>query len=122
MVGMQLALEPMIKQATLWIAWGVEFLAALVIAGAALQASVSVLRILRGRSREATPGERIRIQLGQWLSLGLEFELAADILKTAVSPGWNELGQLAAIVVIRTVLNLFLQRDIAAARRRQEEG
>jgi uncharacterized membrane protein len=121
MAGMLQALEPLIKQGTLGIAWSVEFLAALVIAGAALQAGVSVLRILLGRSREAAPGERIRIQLGQWLSLALEFELAADILKTAVSPGWNELGQLAAIVVIRTVLNLFLQHDIAAARRRQEE-
>jgi uncharacterized membrane protein len=42
----------------------------------------------------------------------LEFELAADILNTAVTPTWNEIGKLAAIATLRTALNYFLQRDI----------
>lgn len=44
--------------------------------------------------------------------IGLEFQLAADVVRTAVSPSWQELGQLAVIAGIRTVLNLFLQRDL----------
>jgi uncharacterized membrane protein len=52
------------------------------------------------------------IRLGSWLLLGLEFALAADIVRTAISPTWVELGQLAAIAGIRTVLNYFLERDI----------
>ena len=52
--------------------------------------------------------EGTRLRLGRWLSLALEFQLAADILKTAVAPTWDEIGQLAAIAVLRTALNFFL--------------
>jgi len=49
-----------------------------------------------------------RIRLGHSLSLGLEFLIGADILKSAVSPSWQDLGQLAAIVAIRSVINFLL--------------
>ena len=117
-----IAIESLLKQLTLRLAAGVEFAAALVIAGAALQACYGVLQIALRRRSDPSSSERIRIQLGQWLSLALEFELAADILRTAVAPSWNDIGKLGAIVVIRTVLNLFLQRDIEQARRREEQA
>jgi len=47
-----------------------------------------------------------------WLILALEFELAADIVRSAISPSWSDIGQLGAIAAIRTVLNYFLERDI----------
>jgi uncharacterized membrane protein len=47
-----------------------------------------------------------------WLILGLEFMLAADIVRRAISPAWQQIGQLAAIAVIRTFLNYFLEKDI----------
>lgn len=53
-----------------------------------------------------------RVRLGYWVALSLEFLLAADVLKTAVAPSWNDIGQLAAIATIRTALNYFLERDI----------
>ncbi len=59
--------------------------------------------------------EVTRLRLGRWLSLALEFQLAADILKTAVAPTWDEIGQLAAIAVLRTALNFFLQREVEKA-------
>jgi uncharacterized membrane protein len=49
---------------------------------------------------------------GVWLLLGLEFELAADIIRTVISPTWIQMGQLATIAVIRTFLNYFLERDL----------
>jgi uncharacterized membrane protein len=52
---------------------------------------------------------------GMWLLLGLEFELAADIIGSVVSPTWEEVGKLGAIAVIRTFLNFFLERDLEAA-------
>lgn len=54
----------------------------------------------------------IRVHFGRWLTLALEFLLAADIVRTAVAPSWNDIGKLAAIAVIRTGLNFFLQRDM----------
>jgi len=47
-----------------------------------------------------------------WLVLALEFLLAADILKSAISPTWTEIGQLAAIALIRTFLNYSLGHDL----------
>jgi uncharacterized membrane protein len=53
-----------------------------------------------------------RNHLGHSLSLGLEFLIGADILRTAISPTWQDIGQLGAIVGIRTVLNFFLTREL----------
>jgi uncharacterized membrane protein len=58
----------------------------------------------------------IRLYLGQFLALGLEFQLAADILATAVAPTFQEVQLLAAIVVIRTVLNYFLSKELERER------
>jgi uncharacterized membrane protein len=54
----------------------------------------------------------VRVRLGHALSLGLEFLIGADILKTAVAPSWDDIGQLGAIIGIGTVLNVFLTREI----------
>lgn len=56
--------------------------------------------------------EGVRLLLARFLSLGLEFQLAADILGTAVAPSWAQIGKLAAIAVIRTGLNYFLAREM----------
>ena len=53
---------------------------------------------------------------------GLTFQLAADIIESAFSPGWDEIGRLAAISVIRTFLNYFLERDLAELERREIES
>ena len=65
----------------------------------------------------ATHGERKAIwrRFGLWLLLGLEFELAADIIGSVISPTWQDIGELGAIAVIRTFLNYFLERDLEAA-------
>ncbi len=47
--------------------------------------------------------------------------MAADVLRTAVAPTWSEIGQLAAIVVLRTLLNYFLQKEIDKAEARNAE-
>jgi uncharacterized membrane protein len=56
--------------------------------------------------------EQIRLEFGQTLALSLEFQLAADIVATAVSPTWEDLGKLGVIAGIRTFLNFFLQREV----------
>lgn len=66
--------------------------------------------------------EHVRLLLGRYLALGLEFQLAADILKTAVSPSWTDIEQLAAIAGIRTVLNFFLAREIESAAVMEKRG
>lgn len=63
---------------------------------------------------------RVRLSLARFLVLGLEFQLAADVLRTAISPSFEEIGKLAAIAAIRTVLNYFLNREIAQEQREIE--
>jgi uncharacterized membrane protein len=54
----------------------------------------------------------LRLQLGQSMVMGLEFQVAADILKTALSPTLNEVMLLAALIAVRTALNYFLEREL----------
>jgi uncharacterized membrane protein len=56
--------------------------------------------------------EAIRIKLGSYLVLALEFFIAGDIVKTIITPTWESLGILGAIVVIRTILSYFLTKDL----------
>ncbi|WP_396270066.1 DUF1622 domain-containing protein [Ideonella sp.] len=53
----------------------------------------------------------IRLTLARYLALALEFQLAADVLSTVLSPTWEDLGKLAAIAAIRTTLNHFLAKE-----------
>jgi uncharacterized membrane protein len=105
-------LEDFSKLWTFWLAGGIELCAGLLVGLAALQATIRSLRVFFYASTSAMGTEQVRLNLGRWLALALEFELAADILRTAVAPTWNEIGQLAAIIVLRTALNFFLQREI----------
>ncbi|HXJ88407.1 MAG TPA: DUF1622 domain-containing protein [Candidatus Binatia bacterium] len=105
-------MDEMFKQIAGSIALGVEACAALMIAYGAMQAIVGTVHaIAKGRSRSGQRKE-IWLSFGVWLLLGLEFELAADIVRTAISPTWTDIGQLAAIGVIRTFLNYFLEKDL----------
>jgi uncharacterized membrane protein len=66
--------------------------------------------------------EHVRLTLGRFLALGIEFQLASDILTTAVSPTFDDIGTLGAIAAIRTVLNYFLAQEIERAERMEREG
>ncbi len=109
-----------------WLRWLAEALAlvaeaigAVVVAVARARAAWRYARDLVSRA-EPFPHERIRLGVGRSLALALEFLLAADILRTAIAPSWEEIGKLAAIAALRTLLNFFLQREIEAAARHEE--
>ena len=88
-----------------------ELIAVVVIVIGAIQAiTPSVVGFLRAKTA-VSPLVIFRGFAG-WLVLSLEFLLAADILKSAISPTWNEIGQLAAIAAIRTFLNYSLGHDL----------
>jgi uncharacterized membrane protein len=102
----------------------VELAAAVVIAVAAAEATIKAALLFVNRRSPPSAKTEIRLTLGRWLGVGLEFELAADILRTAVAPTWNEIGQLAAIAAFRTALNYFLGEEIekeASAERQSSE-
>ena len=119
-------MEETFKALTVWLASGTEAAAALVIALATIEAVVRALVLfVPGLPRHVGPREpqdakeEVRLKLGRWLAVALEFTVAADILRTAVAPTWDDIGKLAAVVVLRTVLNYFLQQEIDKAERRE---
>ena len=96
----------------------VEAVGAAIVGFGALATVVIYLLSLFGiRKRSYT---EIRLFLGRYLVLGLEFQLGSDILSTAVAPTIAEIEILAAIVVIRTVLNYFLSKEIEREREEVE--
>lgn len=110
--------EEFVKALTLYLARFVEAASALVIGIAALRALWGyVVDVIRGQAK-AIPKEEIRLSLGRTLALALEFQLAADILKTAVAPTWQDVELLAAIAAIRTGLNYFLEKELRNAETR----
>ncbi|MFI4911329.1 MAG: DUF1622 domain-containing protein [Sedimentisphaeraceae bacterium JB056] len=72
-----------------------------------------------GRSAEAVNASRM--ELGYSFSLALGFLIGASILKTTLAPNWTDIGQLAAIIAIRTILNYFLLHDIATHTEQEDE-
>lgn len=118
-------MDVIFKLWTGYLASGVEAVAGILIAIAALQAAIRAVFVFFQRTQsevkpEHPSTEDIRLRLGRWLALSLEFELGADILRTAIAPTWSEIGQLAAIATIRTLLNYFLQQEIDRAAQRQQ--
>lgn len=108
-------MEEVFRTAASYVALVLESLSVIFIAVGAADALVRLLPAFR--FRRITHGVRRAawLSLARWLLLGLEFMLAADIVRTAIAPSWDDIGQLASIAVIRTFLNYFLERDLDAA-------
>jgi len=117
-------MDEILKLITTSLASAAEGAAALIIAFAVVEAVFGAAILFlparwRGGGRHhLAEREDVRLRLGRWLAVALEFLLAADILRTAVAPTWDEIGKLAAIAALRTLLNYFLQQEIDRAKDR----
>jgi uncharacterized membrane protein len=102
-------LEELVKIITRSLGSLAEGISALLIAYAVSKTLVSYGRNI---VKKINDGLEARLALGKSLALSLEILLAADILRTAVSPSWDDIGKLSAIAALRTLLNYFLERDL----------
>ncbi|WP_219416641.1 DUF1622 domain-containing protein [Pseudonocardia nigra] len=83
---------------------------AVIVLGALAATAVAIARLSR---REEGVYRRYRRQIGRSILLGLEFLVAADIIRTvAVEPTFVSVGVLAVIVLIRTFLSFSLELEI----------
>lgn len=82
----------------------------------ALGAGEALIRLVLGWNKISGQGIKrlVWVRFASWILLSLEFALAADIVRTAIAPTWDDIGQLAAIAAVRTFLNYFLERDLEA--------
>ena len=80
--------------------------------GIALSLAAFLKKEIFNRKEATQQNEAIRVRLGSYLVLALEFFIAGDIVKTIITPTWESLGILGAIVIIRTILSYFLTKDL----------
>lgn len=110
----EFGIEEVISNLVLWLKLFIEVVGVTLIAIGVVITSVRLAGVLRYQRLEDYG--RARVGLARFLIIGLEFQLAADIVGTAFAPSWTQIGKLAAIAVIRTGLNYFLSREM------KEEG
>jgi uncharacterized membrane protein len=109
---------------------GTELLSAVLIGIGIVLSVYQLVRLLLTARRKTLREKRLEYQearliLSRFLAMALEFQLAADLLGTTVSPSWDQLGRLGVIAVIRTFLNVFLAREVKeeeVARREAKEA
>ncbi len=91
-----------------------ELAAMLVVAISVIEATVNFVRSLLDRNhsrRLKSSSETLRLRLGHRLSLALEFALASDILRVAISPTLTDLMFLFVIILLRGLINYFLEEE-----------
>ena len=113
------AAEPAISAAVQWLRLAVEAVGAAVI-GIGVGLAIYQL-VAHFKDEQSTNFNRVRLTLGKYLALALEFQVGADILSTAIAPSYEQIGKLGAIVVIRTLLNYFLTKELESERRRDDQ-
>lgn len=105
-------LEHLLHEAAQTLGLLVEMAVVLIVAWGAAEALFRTVRHLLLSRGDLGVRREIWLGFAAWILLALEFALAADIIRTAVAPSWQDIGMLGAIAAIRTVLNWFLAKDI----------
>lgn len=100
----------------------IEAIGILMIAIGTLVALAKVLQHIFVKRRSNDEQRDVYLQYAGWLVAGLTFQLAGDIVHTAIAPNWDDIGKLAAIALIRTFLTYFLDRDMESMREKQKKG
>ncbi len=106
-------MEMLLRECASYVALAAELCSVLCIAVGMVETLIQagvVIGAHRAASRRAR--REVWTRFAMWIVLALEFALAADIVRTAIAPTWDDIGRLGAIALIRTALNYFLERDM----------
>lgn len=99
----------------------VDTLALVIVLFGTLEAFIAGLRLMLAGTENSIERREVWLRYARVLVAGLTFQLAADIIETSITTGWESVARLGAIAVIRTFLNFFLERDLTEIRERQHE-
>lgn len=114
---------PSLQTLLLYIQHSISFCGALIIFSGVIIALIRYMRYLFSESAtQKTDLNKIRLNLGIVLTLGLEFIVAADLIGTTTAPDYYSVGIVASIVLIRTVLSFTLNREINAISKMEQQN
>lgn len=109
-----------------WLIEGLEWVSALIELGAIALLVIGAIRFIlgvavaevaRSGADRVRKTNRERIELGRYILAGLELFIVADIIRTALSLAFADLLFLGLLVVIRSVISYFLDRELKELRR-----
>ncbi len=106
-------MELLLRECASYVALAAELCSVVCIAVGMVETLVQGAIVISGRRLLQRDARReLWAQFARWIVLALEFALAADIVRTAIAPTWDDIGRLGAIALIRTALNYFLEKDM----------
>jgi len=106
-------MEEALTTATTYVVLVTDALALIVIAYGTAEAFIrAIVALLRSHTFRAE--RAVWLRYAHWLVAGLTFQLAGDIVETSIAPTWGDIGRIAAIAVIRTFLDITLDRKLTA--------
>lgn len=105
-----------------YVSLGLAAIAILLIVFGAVEATVAISRTLLSPQTRNADKRAVWLEFARWLIAALTFQLAADIVATTIAPTWDDIGRVAAVAAIRTVLTVFLDHDIDSMRRVQRRS
>lgn len=106
-------MEVLLRECANYIALAAELCSVLCIAVGIVETLVRTAVVVSSGGLKLRQVRReVWTKFAMWIVLALEFALAADIVRTAIAPTWDDIGRLGAIALIRTALNYFLERDM----------
>lgn len=98
----------------------IDILALVIILAGSIEAFVRGMHVMLA-SQKGHERRDVWLRYARWLIAGLTFQLAADIIETSIRTDWESIARLALIAAIRTLLNYFLEKDLADMRERQKD-
>jgi uncharacterized membrane protein len=98
-----------------YVALMLEAIVVLTVAIGSIEALYRILLAVVVRRADDWDRRAVWLRFAGWILLALEFALAADLVRTAIAPSWEDIGKLAAIAGIRTFLGFFLGKDLETA-------
>lgn len=99
----------------------IDWIALLIVLLGTVQAFVGAIGLAISGG-DSVHRKEVWLRFARWLVAALTFQLAADIIETSITEDWQSIGRIAAVAVIRTFLNYFLDRDVAETRERRNEA
>lgn len=116
---------PLLVEGLEWVAAGIDLFSILLLLVGALRFMAGVVRaeLSRDETRRLRGTNRERVELGRYILAGLELLIVSDIIHTALSLALADLLFLGLLVLIRSLISFFLDRELGVLREELgEEG
>lgn len=107
-----------------WIAVGIDLIGIAIILLGFVVSLVGLALCLAsgvGLRKDLHDMHRVRVQLGTYILVGIEFMIASDIIHTVLTRELEDLAFVAALVAIRTAISFFLGRELMEVRHEHDE-